>query len=194
MPKKTPEEIRIAEKIKSLRQKQKLTLKELSNRTGLSPALLSQIENNLVSPPIATLLKIAKALQVKLSYFFEDEEEKDEKSYIYTSVKNRETIYREGTEYGYSYQLLAPGKPDKNMEPFYVKFTSSKMGRTQFFKHEGEEFLYLLKGELLYTIGKEVIKMKPGDSIYFDSSVPHSVRCISKECAEAIVVVYTPSS
>lgn len=192
MEKRSLEEIRIAEKVRKQRLFRRMTLKTVAEKTGLSTALLSQIENNIVSPPIATLLKISKALGVKISYFFEEDEE-DEKAFIYTSQANRETVYRSGTEYGYSYQLLAHGKKDKSMEPFYVRFSRRKhQGRT-FFRHEGEEFLFILSGAVEYTIGKEKILLHEGDSLYFDSIVPHRAVCIGEEPAEAIAVVFSGS-
>ena len=187
--KKTPEEIKVSQKIRELTQIQRLTLRDIAEKTGLSAALISQIENNIVSPPIATLLKIAIALEVKIGYFFEDSTVNNP-GYSVTRSNERHSVYRQGSEYGYSYFLLAHGLKEKNMEPFYVTFMRDDFADDDFFKHEGEEFVYIIKGKVEYQIGDSVITLTKGDSLYLNSNLPHRARCLRKGESEAIVILH----
>lgn len=188
--KKSSEEIKVAHRIRELRQVQGLTLREIAERTGLSAALISQIENNIVSPPIATLLKIAQALEVKIGYFFEDDII-DSPGFIVTRKDERHSVYRQGSEYGYSYFLLAHGMKEKNMDPFFVTFYRGEYDNNEFFRHEGEEFVFLLKGKVEYQIGEKEVTLHKGDSLYLDSSLPHRARCLKKGVSQALVVLHS---
>lgn len=185
--------LQIGNKIRELREKQNYTLQDLSTKTGLSKALLSQIENNRVIPPIATLLRLAKALNVGLSYFFQDEV-KGESVYI-TRLNERIRVdrrahHREG-EVDYVYEALETKKHDKHMEPFYVEFPPLDAGEMVFTSHEGEEFVYVMEGTLEFRTADRVERLEAGDCVYFDSSQGHSFRSLGDRPAKAIVVVWT---
>ncbi|SFN03602.1 helix-turn-helix domain-containing protein [Thermodesulforhabdus norvegica] len=185
--------LQIGNKVRELREKQHYTLQDLSAKTGLSKALLSQIENNRVIPPIATLLRLAKALNVGLSYFFQDEV-KGETVYI-TRLNERIRVdrrahHREG-EVDYVYEALETKKHDKHMEPFYVEFPPLETSDMVFTSHEGEEFVYVMEGTLEFRTADRVERLEAGDCIYFDSSQGHSFRSLEDRPAKAIVVVWT---
>ena len=188
---KSPEEIKVAERIRELRQSHGLTLRDVAERTGLSAALISQIENSIVSPPIATLLKIAQALEVKIGFFFE-ETTNNRPGYVVTRRDERHSVYRQGSEYGYSYFLLAHGIKEKNMEPFFVSFCKTDYAEDEFFRHDGEEFVFLIKGKVEYQIGDNKITLLQGDSMYFDATMPHRSRCLRKGESQALVVLHSP--
>jgi transcriptional regulator with XRE-family HTH domain len=183
--------LHIGKKIRDLRKKGSLVLQDLSNRTGLSKALLSQIEKEVVSPPIATLLKISRALQVNIGFFFQDgdgEEKvvlvrKDESKVLDSRYFGRE-------ESGYYYEALAYKKSKKYMEPFLVEFKKKKPEKLSYFSHEGEEFIYLLEGTLEFRTESTQYVLYPGDSLYFESSIPHAYRALEKKNAKALTVVY----
>ncbi len=184
--------LQIGGKIRELREKQHYTLQDLSAKTGLSKALLSQIENNRVIPPIATLLRLAKALNVSLSYFFQDEV-RGESIYI-TRVNERIRVdrrshHREG-EVDYVYEALETKKHDKHMEPFYVEFPPLETHEMVFTSHDGEEFVYVMEGTLEFRTADRVEQLNPGDCVYFDSSQSHSFRSLSEKPAKAIVMVW----
>ncbi len=185
---RTLEEIRIAEKIRELRIFRKLTLREVAERTRLSAALLSQIENNNVSPPIATLLKIANALDVKIGYFFEEDEDTPA-DYILVRKNERKQVKREGTLYGYSYELLTHRMKEKAMEPFLVEFSHYDYTKRDFFRHAGDEFMYVISGRIEYQAGEDTVTLNPGDSLYIKSNVPHRGKSISKNKAIALIVL-----
>ena len=184
-------QLHIGKKIRELRKKAGLVLQHLSDRTGLSKPLLSQIEKELVSPPIATLLKISKALDVNIGYFFQDsypEEKvvlvrKDESKVIDSRYFGRD-------ESGYYYEALAYKKSKKFMEPFLVEFKRKKVDQLTYFSHDGEEFIYLLEGTLEFRTENQQYVLYPGDSLYFESSIPHAYRALERRNARALTVVY----
>ena len=184
--------LHIGKKIRDLRKKAGLVLQDLSDRTGLSKSLLSQIEREVVSPPIATLLKISKALNVNLSFFFQDSDpeekvvlvRKDESKVIDSRYFGRE-------ESGYYYEALAYKKSKKYMEPFLVEFKRKKAEKLSYFSHEGEEFIYLLEGTLEFRTEDQQHVLYPGDSLYFESSIPHAYRALERKNAKALTVVYS---
>lgn len=186
---------RIGGKIRALRQKKRLTLQELSNLTTLSKPLLSQIENEQVVPPLATLLKIAKGLNVGIHFFFEDEGNRQ--NYVLTKredVREVDSAPRpvvNDVSRPYLYHSLAQGLRHKHMEPFLVEFERQDWDDKLFFKHEGdEEFLYVTEGELDLHYDDEIIHLRLGDSIYYDSGRPHGMVAAGKGKARAVAVLY----
>src|SRR6185369_215895 len=185
-------ELNIGQKIRKLRKERRFTLQYLSDLSGLSKPLLSQIENELVVPPIATLLKIAKGLKVGIHYFFEEEEDRQK----YVLLRNsdiRSSRRRSGNDspQNYLYHSLAPRMKHKSMEPFLVEFEPGKWDDTLLYRHDGEEFIYLLHGELEFHYGAEIMILKAGDSIYYDSSEAHGYISIGSEKAKAVAVLYS---
>ena len=186
---------RIGEKIRGLRKQKRLTLQELSGLTSLSKPLLSQIENEQVIPPLATLLKIAKGLKVDIHFFFEDAGNRQ--NYVLTrreDIREDEKVPRQVSNedaHPYTYHSLAHGLRHKHMEPFLVEFDNRKWDDTLFFRHEGdEEFIYITEGELDFHYGNEVLRMRTGDSIYYDSSQPHGWVAVGEDNARAVAVMY----
>ena len=185
-------ELRIGQKIRALRQERRLTLQDLADQTGLSKPLLSQIENDQVTPPIATLLKISKGLKVEIHYFFESEGNR-QKFVLMRGEEvpaSRRRPKGEITD-GYLYRSLAPGIRHKNIEPFLVEFESTEWDDSRFFSHDGEEFLYILGGELEFHFGDEVMSLKPGDSIYYDSAERHGYVAKGEDRALAVAVLFS---
>jgi transcriptional regulator with XRE-family HTH domain len=181
-------------KIRKLRQERRLTLQELADLIGLSKPLLSQIENDQVTPPLATLLKIAKGLKVGIHFFFEDEGDRrklvlmrgDEGTVSPASRRRPKSDAQ-----GYRYRSLAPGIRHKQMEPFLVEFESTEWDDSYFYSHDGEEFLYIVAGELEFHFGEEVMHLQPGDSIFYDSSEPHGYVTVGDQPARAVAVLYS---
>jgi transcriptional regulator with XRE-family HTH domain len=186
------EKLHIGRKIRDLRKKAHLILQDISDRTGLSKPLLSQIEKGMVSPPIATLLKISKALDLNISYFFQS----DGSEARITLVRRKESRavdsrYFGREESGYYYEALAYKKAQKYMEPFLVEFKRKKAEKLSFLSHEGEEFLYVLQGTLEFTTEEQKFILYEGDSLYFESSIPHAYRALENRNAKALTVVYS---
>lgn len=184
----------IGRKIRAIRQSKGLTLEDVSRRTGLSKALISRIENEQVSPPIATLLRIASAFKIEISHFFSDQASPHKVTVVrnHEVSSSRESMIVDGMDAGYTYELLAFKKDDKHMEPFLVTFDIKERNEVPMQEHKGEEFLHLLKGKLEFFTKDETIVLEKGDSIYFDSGIPHGYRGLGKEPPKALVVVYSP--
>ena len=184
--------LKIGSKVRELRQKKHYTLQDVAAKSGLSKPFLSQIENDHVVPPVATLLKLARAFDVGLAYFFQDEvgidriaiTRRDERVRV-----ERRPHHRKG-EVNYIYEALDTKKTNKHMEPFLVEFPVQDTSEMIFMNHEGEEFLHVLEGTLEFRSTDRLEVLEPGDSIYFESELSHSFRCLGEKPARAIVVVW----
>jgi transcriptional regulator with XRE-family HTH domain len=180
-------EFNIGAKIKKLRLAKKLTLQAVARETGFSPALISQIENNNVSPPIATLSKIARFFDVKIGHFFAEEEEECR----YEIVRGNErkmmprVISRAGTSQGYTYESLSWRKQNKKMEPFLLT-VHEKPAEENLYSHDGEEFLFVMAGTAELLLEDERYELMQGDCVYFDSNLRH--RLLSKDGSEVQVL------
>jgi transcriptional regulator with XRE-family HTH domain len=181
-------EKKIADKIHEIRKNKGLTLAQLGDETGLSKGLLSRIENNQVSPPIATLSKIARGLEVPIGIFFE-EDETDHKGYTVTYKNERKQVIRRGTKIGFIYYSLSSLKTRHLIEPFIIRYPVIGKEPIKLFDHFGEEFLFVLKGKMDLVYGKEKIRLKAGDAIHFDPSTPHRGQNVGKEESECLVIV-----
>lgn len=182
------DEKEIITKIKSLRKSKGMTLEGLAKRTGLTKGYLSQIENSTKTPPFSTLDKIAYAFGVDITSFFVNSgnEQVDAKITV-VKPEERKKIDPGGLRRGYGYESLAYKKAGKNMEPYIITI-DSKSGGT--FKHDGEEFLYILEGALEFNYGEEKYIVKKGDGIYFDSGVEHSGKALSDSKVKMLCVIY----
>ena len=185
-------DLNLGQKIKNLRQRKGISRQQIVERTGLSKPLLSQIESEVVAPPVATLLKISKALNVNIGYFFQEEE--TGKRAVVVRKNERKQVFRriheDPSKVGYYYESLAYPKADKHMEPFQVQFEIKRKEDLIFFTHKGEEFVFILEGQLEFNYENETFLLEVGDSLYFDSSLPHAFRAMGRENALAIDVIY----
>jgi transcriptional regulator with XRE-family HTH domain len=142
--------LKIGSKVRELRQKKHYTLQDVAAKTGLSKPFLSQIENDHVVPPVATLLKLARAFDVGLAYFFQDKVGIDRIAITRRDERVRvekRPHHRKG-EVNYIYEALDTKKTNKHMEPFLVEFPVQDTSEMIFMNHEGEEFLHVLEGTL----------------------------------------------
>ncbi|MBE0597222.1 MAG: helix-turn-helix transcriptional regulator [Desulfuromonadales bacterium] len=180
----------IGSKIKALRKARKLTLQDVARETGFSPALISQIENNNVSPPIATLSKIARFFDVRMGHFFEIEE--IERKYEVVRRGERRVVSRviskAGTGHGYTYEALSFRKRNKKMEPF-VLTVSERAAEETLYNHEGEEFLLILKGRAEVILEDQRLLLEEGDAIYFDSALKHRLLSYDGQEVQVLAVV-----
>jgi len=181
----------LGNRVRELRQKRRYTLQDLSAKTGLPKTLLEQLGADQHNPPVASLFKIAKALEVDVSHFFQEEDQEIKVAVTrpeqrITSVKRS---HQQDGEVGYSYQSLEVHKAHKLMQPLLVSFDVMEKRDMVFVCHEGQECVYLLSGELEFRTPDEVHALKAGDCLYFDSDVPHAFRSLGDEPAQALIVV-----
>lgn len=185
-------ELAIGEKIKQMRQSKGLSVYELAEKSGLSQALISQIEREQVSPPISTLLKVAASLGTDISLFFQEEVENRKTTLVRSDERllSQRRQVQGKAHLGYTYEALAYKKAFKHMEPFLVTFDPKEEDEVIRFSHDGEEFAFLLEGSLEFTTDMEKIVLEPGDSLYFDSDQLHGFRALGGAPARALVTVY----
>jgi transcriptional regulator with XRE-family HTH domain len=179
----------IARNIKTLRLNKKMSLDELSKLTGLTKGYLSKIERSNKAPPLSTLNKIALTLGVDVTFLMKEDTEKikDTKLTIIRKDKGKKVITK-GALYGYEYEAIAYNKQGKNMEPFII---TPALDKEVIFQHDGEEFMYVLEGTHEFTYDGRKYILKKGDSIYFDSRIPHSGRSLGNKKAKILTVIYS---
>ena len=184
--------LQIGEKVKRFREDNGLTLQDMADRTGLSSAVLSQIENHLISPPLGTLIRLTQALDLRPGHFFD---QNPDKAFTIVRQTERRPVSRfaskRGVKYGYSYESLGHDMKDRHMEPFLVTLEPATLASPKPAAHDGEEFLFVLEGEMEVTLGEHSDVLQPGDAIYYDSSIPHLVQCKGDEKALILAVIYS---
>jgi transcriptional regulator with XRE-family HTH domain len=157
----------LSEKVRVVRKQKGLTLQELADKTGLSSSLLSQIERGLVDPTVSTFWKICAALNIPFSSFFEGNKEttfvvrKDQRRVV--ELSNSKVRYHE----------LTPHNHSGNMEFILVEIQPGEITEMELVSHTGEECGFVLQGSLKVCLGDEEIILNEGDSISFQSMVPH---------------------
>lgn len=184
----------IGSKIKNLRESREITKEELSKETNVSLDLINSIENGDVVPSLTPITKIAKALGVRLGTFLDDAPQNGP-----LIVKNGETnsvVYFSGEENqtdvsALEFHSLGAGKNDRYMEPFIID-VHTENGEFNLSSHEGEEFIYVLEGEIEVKYGQDSFIVSKGDSIYYDSIIPHHLHSYNGEVSKILAVVYTP--
>lgn len=186
------EEKLIPKKLKEIRLGRKLTLEKLAQQTGLTKGYLSRIENSTQPPPIYTLSRISNALGIDISEFFSPTFDAIPYQEITIGRRNKHKLTnRESSPYGYVFEDLAPLKKGKNMEPFIVTVGFKRMIDVQKdFKHEGEEFIYVLAGKMEFFFNGESYILEEGDCAYFDSDKPHSGKSLGRKEAKLLIVIY----
>jgi len=171
-------ELAIGREVRDFRRKLSMTVAELATMAGMSTGMLSKIENGQTSPSLATLRELSKALQVPVTAFFRKFEE--EKDATYVKAGQGLTIERRGTRAGHQYQLLGHSlSRDLAVEPYLITLTKDS-DVFPVFQHDGIEFIYMLEGEVGYRHGDRVYALHPGDSLFFDSDVPHGPEQLRK--------------
>lgn len=174
----------IYKKIKELRIQNGLTLKDLSEKTDLSISFLSQVERGASSLAITSLKKIADSLNVKITDFFENEP-----NHSYLVKEGEQKPFKiEGS--AFTYTRLSGQFSGRSLEPMIVSLKPNQSSIQQY-SHPGEEFYYVLKGAVIFTVDGTDYFMKKGDSIHFPSSSQHTMENpLSDE--SVILCVLTP--
>lgn len=160
----------------------------LAELSGLTKGYISKIEKSDKSPPLSTLSKIANALDTDITLLTAEELESPEEVSICIVRKGEGKKISSGSLKGYHYEALAYKKRGKNMEPFMLM---PSFDEKAIFTHEGEEFMFILEGthELVFNNKKYILN--EGDSVYFDSRIPHTGRSIGEKRAKILAVMYS---
>lgn len=186
---------KLGEKIKQLYQASGLTRADLAEAAGIEESQITMIENGEISPSISTLIKISRRLGVRLGTLLDGTEISS--PVVTSSGDMNPTINssKPGTSGHLDFYSLAGKKLDRNMEPFLLNIHSADPDLVKnWSSHEGEEFIYVLEGAVEVRYGKELHKLQAGESIYYDSIVPHCVTTPQEGMtAKVIAVTYTPN-
>jgi transcriptional regulator with XRE-family HTH domain len=178
----------IGEKLRTLRLRKKLGLVELGKHTGFSAALLSKLERGKLYPTLPTLVRIAAVFNVGLEYFFTDDRKRHVVSVVRKTDRQR-FPERPGTpEVSYFFEALDYPANSRKLNSYFAEFQTIAKERLKPHTHPGVELVYVLAGTLVVTIGSEQQTLSAGDSLYFDSSVPHTYwRADENPCSALIV-------
>ena len=180
----------LGERIRTAREMRGLSLSDISSRTGIDTASLKRIESNEIQPPLGQLIKLGKALDMKMGYF------------ISPGVDKAMTVVRKGQgqaiarygkkksqQQGYVYESLAPEKANRMMEPFII--TLMPADTDELSMHDGQEFIYVLEGDMRVQVGGQTELLHAGDAIYYDSNQPHLVKAATKAKTTILAVLHT---
>ena len=178
----------IGDKLRALRLKKKMGLVELGGHTGLSAAMLSKVERGKLFPTLPTLLRIAMVFSVGLEYFFADDSKRQVLAIVRRKERRQFPERPDGRDISFYFESLDFAAVDRKLDAYYAEFQPLPPGRARRHHHVGVEFLSVLHGQLEMRVGNEEHVLEAGDSIYFDSSQPHSYRRLSKKRCSAIVV------
>lgn len=173
----------IGKRLQDIRTQKDLSVTYVANETGFSIDYISGIEKGEIMPPVATILRLSRALEIDSGILLTKERDDADKKKV--------EGFRERTE-SYSYQTLTPDAVHKHLKAFKVFIDPVSDHKPVSYQHEGEEFIYLISGKLEVTVGDNKTVLDPEDSIHFNSSIIHRLRNLSKEKAEMVVVLYTP--
>jgi len=178
----------IGEKLRGLRLKKKLGLVQLGNHTGLSPALLSKLERGKLYPTLPTLLRIAMVFNVGLDYFFTDERKKHVMGVVRRAERLRFPEKPSIPDPAYFFESLDFTANDRRLNAYLAEFQAIAEDKLRPHQHLGGEFLYVFEGTLDVRIGTEIVHLDQGDSLYFDSNLPHCYRRSSNARTSALVI------
>lgn len=172
-------------KIKKIRILENLTLQDLADRCGCSKSMLSKIENSAANPSIATLSKIAKALNIKMSMLLDDE---GTETCVFVPAESLKSDAFIKSEHGYIFAPLAANYLDNSMTPL---LTRGRLGEVaeHHLTHNGEEFIMMLKGEMMFQVGNMEYHMRERDCIYFSSLEKHGMKPLTEDIEYLNVVI-----
>ncbi len=182
---------KLGSRIKKFREAQEMTRAQLADLSSLSVAQIEELEEKNMYPSLGPLQKVARALNVRLGTFMDDVHCKDpiivrrsesEDDLIMQRSHNKRAAYR--------YFSLGKGKSDRNMEPFFIEIQPEAPEDQELSSHQGEEFIMVASGKLKVIYGKEVSVLEAGDTVYYNSIVPHYVGAEGGPCTIYAVIYY----
>jgi transcriptional regulator with XRE-family HTH domain len=183
--------VELAQRIKSRRLDQRLTIEEVAAQAGLTRSWLSKVENFRVTPSLPALGKIAGALGVSVSELVEGLDERPQMVVIRNG--ERKVVQRDQSPRNKSiYESLAHKRMNRVMDPFLITIPGG-VSREEALTHEGEEFLFVQSGSVQFEYDGEIVTLRIGDSLYFDANVPHRLMNPNKRPAKVLCVFSEPS-
>ena len=168
--------LNIGDRIKMLRITQKRTMQEIAEASDLSKSMISKIENNKTVPSVAALVKIAKALGTNISNLLE------QNGWVNAIITSRQKALENltSTDKGYAIYPYASEYHEKKIQPFLFVARKGEVIPHEL-SHEGEEFIYVIKGQMKMQVGEISYLLSGGDSLYFNSVQKHGIMPVSEE-------------
>ncbi len=182
----------VGTKLRQLRLRKKVSLVDLGKHTGLSPSLISQLENGKMIPTLPTLARIAMVFDVGLDHFFGDKRGQKMFSVVKAGERMRFPERADAPTPAYFFECLAFASQGKGMSAYLAEFPTQPAGPVTEHFHEGSEFLFILNGSLTIHFQGVDHMLEKGDSLHMDSSEPHSYRGRGDTGAKAIVITLPP--
>jgi transcriptional regulator with XRE-family HTH domain len=171
-------------RLRKLRESKDWTRETLSQAVGQSPEFIKQVENDEVSPSVSFLLRLAGTLKVDPGTFLRKEEK--------TLIRDMRTQALTRRTQNYSYKTLTDAAETNHLHGFMITIESRQAHKPVAYKHEGEEFIWVLEGDLELTLGTKIHNLKSGESLHFHSDTPHKLKNLSNDTTHCLVVLYTP--
>lgn len=181
-------------KIKEFREFKKISASELAIKANLDERQLQNIEEKGIVPSLGHLIKITRALGVRIGTFLDDQ---DQIGPVVVRAGSADSAYSfstkdESSREHLNFYSLAQDKTGRHMEPFLIDIEPSAHSDYKLSSHEGEEFIYVMQGKVEINYGKEIYLLNEGDSIYLDSIVAHNVHAAENQKAKVLGVIYYP--
>lgn len=183
LPQKEGAQDDIGTKIRKLREAHDWSEEHLATVTGQTPEYIQQVETGMFSPSVGFLLRLAGALKLDPGTFLGREQQA-------RIEDRREREFTKRTR-NYSYRTLTPGAENDHLRAFMVTIESRQAHKPVAYRHEGEEFVFVMEGELELTLDRRVHHLKPGESMHFNSETPHRLKSLSATPTRCLVVLYT---
>ncbi|UCG37814.1 MAG: cupin domain-containing protein [bacterium] len=184
---------RIGDLVRKFREIKRLTQEDLAERSGLDREFIVDVETNSVKPAIGSLLRISRAMGIRMANFLDDTIAKDP---ILVRAADRDEAVRaelsseSGSPASLIFHSLGRGKIDRHMEPFFIEVVPQPPGQVKVSQHEGEEFIAVISGSVELQYGKDTYRLQPGDTVYYSSDVPHRIVAMNDEKAQIYAVIY----
>ena len=183
-------ELKLGERIRRLREDRSLDLAHVAEKTGIAEDQLRAFEKEEATPAVGDLVRLASCLQVSVGHFFQTT--LPEKRIEVVRADQRWNVHAGGdtaASLGYRYQALSHGLTEKLMAPFLVEVPPGQERPLEPSSHEGEEFIFVLAGQLEVEVGGDVHRLGPGDAIYYDSRLPHTLRSLEGSTVKLLACI-----
>lgn len=177
-------EVNVGSRLRILRTEHGLSLRALAEKSGLSVNTLGLIENEKTSPSVSTLQQIARALELPITAFFETSAPPNKIVHIQAKHRPRVAFAHGGLE------DLGAGLANRAVEPLLVRLEPLASSGPNPIVHTGYEFVFCLEGRLVYTIENQTYLLEPGDSLLFESHLPHRWQNIAETPSQSLLVLF----
>ena len=177
-------------RIRAYRESHGWSIWDLAQKSGVEEKVINAIEKGEVMPALGVLVKLSRALGLRIGTFMDDQFKPDPIITRAADIEAKKVAGEGMNEFGYASHSLAIGKPDRHMDPFRIEFAENAPVMVS--SHEGEELIIFIEGEVELTYGGEKTILKPGDTAYYNSCVNHGLRAIGGKPASIYGIVFIP--